>query len=188
PDPADDAAPDAQPQETPTPTASPTPPPPTATPQVAASGSKKGGKSKKKSAAPTASTSPAITVKAVKGDLAATAQSLRGAPYVWGGSSPAGFDCSGFIWYVAQQAGMPVGRGMQEQYDAGSHPKQNKLKRGDLVFFQNTYTAGLSHNGIYLGNGQFIHAADEQDGVTISNLSDDYWTAHWYGATRLPSP
>ncbi len=54
------------------------------------------------------------------------------------------------------------------------------------MFFQNTYSAGLSHNGIYIGNNQFVHAADEAAGVTISSLATAYWSSHWFGATRLP--
>jgi peptidoglycan DL-endopeptidase CwlO len=74
---------------------------------------------------------------------------------------------------------------MLGEYNAGSHPSKDDLKPGDLVFFQNTYSAGLSHNGIYIGNGQFVHAADEKVGVTVSNLGTAYWSGHWFGATRL---
>jgi cell wall-associated NlpC family hydrolase len=111
---------------------------------------------------------------------------LLGAPYVWGGSSPAGFDCSGYVWYAVRQAGKSISRGLLGQYNSGSHPGRDELAPGDLVFFQNTYTPGLSHNGIYLGNGQFVHAADEASGVTVSSLSTAYWSSHWFGATRLP--
>jgi cell wall-associated NlpC family hydrolase len=111
---------------------------------------------------------------------------LLGAPYVWGGSSPSGFDCSGFVWYVARQVGKPLSRGMLGEYNSGSHPSRDELKAGDLVFFQNTYSAGLSHNGIYIGNGQFVHAVDESAGVTVSSLNTAYWSSHWFGATRLP--
>ena len=87
--------------------------------------------------------------------LAGAGLKLLGAPYVWGGSSPSGFDCSGFVWYVAKQVGKPLSRGMFGEYNSGSHPSRDELKAGDLVFFQNTYSPGLSHNGIYIGNGQF---------------------------------
>jgi len=75
---------------------------------------------------------------------------------------------------------------MLGEYNSGSHPSRDELKPGDLVFFQNTYSAGLSHNGIYVGNNQFVHAADEAAGVTISSLNTAYWSSHWFGATRLP--
>jgi cell wall-associated NlpC family hydrolase len=107
--------------------------------------------------------------------LASAGLKLLGAPYVWGGSSPSGFDCSGFVWYVARQVGKPLSRGMLGEYNSGSHPSRDELKAGDLVFFQNTYSAGLSHNGIYIGNGQFVHAADESAGVTVSSLNAAYW-------------
>ena len=118
--------------------------------------------------------------------LAGACLKLLGAPYVWGGSSPSGFDCSGYIWYAAKQAGKSISRGMLGEYNSGPHPSRDELKPGDLVFFQNTYSAGLSHNGIYIGNNQFVHAADEAAGVTISSLATAYWSSHWFGATRLP--
>jgi cell wall-associated NlpC family hydrolase len=160
------------------PTPAPAPPAPTPTPaagQVAAA----------KAAAPLAVVPP--PKGAPTDGLAGAALKLLGAPYVWGGSSPSGFDCSGFVWYVARQVGRPLSRGMLGEYNSGAHPARDELKPGDLVFFQNTYAPGLSHNGIYIGNGQFVHAADEQAGVTISSLATPYWSAHWFGATRLPS-
>jgi len=118
--------------------------------------------------------------------LAGLGLKFLGTPYVWGGANPSGFDCSGFVWYVARQLSKQVSRGMSGQYNSGSHPSRDELKPGDLVFFQNTWTPGLSHNGIYIGNNQFVNAADEGSGVTISSLSSAYWTNHWFGATRLP--
>jgi peptidoglycan endopeptidase LytE len=118
--------------------------------------------------------------------LAGAGLKLLGSAYVWGGSSPSGFDCSGFVWYIARQIGRPLSRGMFGQYNSGSHPARDQLQVGDLVFFQNTFNPGLSHNGVYIGNNQFVHAADEAAGVTISSLSTAYWTSHWFGATRLP--
>jgi cell wall-associated NlpC family hydrolase/nucleoid-associated protein YgaU len=118
--------------------------------------------------------------------LAGAGLKFLGSPYVWGGSSPSGFDCSGLVWYVSRQVGKPLSRGMFGQYNSGSHPGRDQLQVGDLVFFQNTFSPGLSHNGIYIGNGQFVHAADEAAGVTISSLNTAYWSSHWFGATRLP--
>ena len=118
--------------------------------------------------------------------LAGAGLKLLGSPYVWGGSDPRGFDCSGFVWYVARQASKSVSRGMLGEYNGGSHPPKEELKAGDLVFFQNTFSPGLSHNGIYIGNNQFVHAADEAAGVTVSSLNSPYWSSHWFGATRLP--
>jgi peptidoglycan DL-endopeptidase CwlO len=105
--------------------------------------------------------------------------------YVFGGTSPAGFDCSGFVYYIHNISGAPVGRGMWQQYNGGSHIPISSLQPGDTVFFANTYMPGLSHDGIYIGNGQFIHANDEQTGVTISSMNTAYWTSHYVGATRL---
>lgn len=135
-------------------------------------------------------TAPVAVVAPPKGaptdGLAGAGLKLLGAPYVWGGSSPSGFDCSGYVWYAAKQAGKSISRGLLGEYNSGPHPSHDELKPGDLVFFQNTYSAGLSHNGIYIGNNQFVHAADEAAGVTISSLGTAYWSSHWFGATRLP--
>jgi peptidoglycan endopeptidase LytF/peptidoglycan endopeptidase LytE len=133
---------------------------------------------------------PSVSVAAPAGapssGLAAIALKFLGAPYVWGGSSPKGFDCSGFVWYIAKQLNKQVSRGMLGQYSSGSHPSRDALQPGDLVFFQNTWAPGLSHNGVYVGDDEFVNAADESTGVTISNLKTAYWSAHWFGATRLP--
>ncbi len=109
-----------------------------------------------------------------------------GAPYVYGGDGPSGFDCSGFVQFVMRQAGRTVPRDLLGQYTAGPHPPgPGSLEPGDLVFFQDTYDSGLSHVGIYVGNGNFIHAVSEATGVGISSLSEPYYVDHWYGATRL---
>jgi cell wall-associated NlpC family hydrolase len=119
------------------------------------------------------------------GNVVSIAMQHRGARYVWGGTTPAGFDCSGFVYYVMNRAGKPVSRGMWGQYNAGSHPSRSALQPGDMVFFQNTYMAGLSHNGIYVGGGQFIHASTPGTGVVVSSLSEAYWASRWFGATRV---
>ncbi|MBV9578212.1 MAG: LysM peptidoglycan-binding domain-containing protein [Chloroflexi bacterium] len=148
------------------------------------------------SAAPTATSTPAAKPAAAVATVASGPSApddalvgvglkLLGDPYVWGGESPSGFDCSGFVWYVAHQLNKQISRGMLAQYNSGAHPSRDDLKPGDLVFFQNTWAPGLSHNGIYIGNDQFVNAANEASGVKISSLSSAYWTAHWFGATRL---
>jgi len=108
-----------------------------------------------------------------------------GARYVFGGTSPAGFDCSGFVWYVHQALGKSVSRGLWGQLNGGPRIALNALQPGDTVFFANTYMPGLSHAGIYIGGGRFIHASDESSGVKISSLSDSYWGPRYIGASRL---
>lgn len=118
--------------------------------------------------------------------IVAVAQRYLGSPYRFGGSSPdAGFDCSGFVQYVLRQVGISIGRDAPAQYQYGAEVPREHLVPGDLVFFQNTYMPGLSHVGIYVGNGQFIHANDEATGVILSSLDDIYWAPRWYGAKRL---
>jgi cell wall-associated NlpC family hydrolase len=108
-----------------------------------------------------------------------------GARYVFGGTSPSGFDCSGFVWYVHKALGRPVSRGLWGQLNGGPRIAVSALQPGDTVFFANTYMPGLSHVGIYIGGGRFIHASDESSGVKISGLSDSYWGPRYIGASRL---
>ena len=116
--------------------------------------------------------------------IIATAKQYLGVPYVWGGTSPSGFDCSGLVYYTFRQHGIYLNRTAATQYQHGVYVSKSNLQPGDLVFFQNTYKAGISHVGIYVGNGQFIHASSSQ-GVTISYLSNSYWASHYYGARRV---
>lgn len=118
--------------------------------------------------------------------LAQTATQFLGYRYVWGGHSPAGFDCTGFTWYVAQQTGLKIPQhDLAGQMASGAHVDRADLQPGDLVFFQNTYQPGLSHVGIALGNGRFIHAASETQGVIVSRLDEPYWAQRYVGATRV---
>ena len=121
---------------------------------------------------------------AVSSSVLAQAAAASGGFYVHGGTSPRGFDCSGFIFYVFNRAGRSMERDIWSQYDSGPHITREQLQPGDLVFFQNTYMEGLSHNGVYVGNGEFINAVGEDTGVGISRLSSPYWAERWYGATR----
>ncbi|GBD19635.1 Gamma-DL-glutamyl hydrolase [bacterium HR28] len=120
--------------------------------------------------------------------IVATAMQYLGRPYVWGGTTPAGFDCSGFVYFVVNQVlggGFP--RSLEAQAVSGVYVDPEHLQPGDLVFFQNTYKWGLSHVGIYLGNGRFIHAENYATGVTISDLWGDYYGPRYYTARRVGS-
>jgi cell wall-associated NlpC family hydrolase len=113
-----------------------------------------------------------------------TRDALRflGTPYVFGGTSTSGFDCSGYVQHVFAMLGVSIPRTADAQYYAGRRIKGG-MKPGDLVFFQ-TYEPGPSHVGIYLGNGKFVHASSSH-GVMVSKLSDSYWSARYIGAKRL---
>ena len=108
-----------------------------------------------------------------------------GSRYVFGGTSPAGFDCSGFIWYVHKINGIATSRGLWGQMNAGPRIARENLQPGDTVFFANTYMPGLSHAGIYLGGGRFVHAIDESRGVGVSGMGEAYWASRYVGATRI---
>ncbi len=107
-----------------------------------------------------------------------------GSYYVMGGVGPRGFDCSGFVYYILNHSGVRMSRDMYAQWASGTHISSNNLKPGDLVFFSNTYKAGLSHVAIYIGNGRIVHAENESTGVTISDLWSSYYSSHYTGAVR----
>jgi len=107
----------------------------------------------------------------------------QGVPYVFGGTSPNGFDCSGFTRYVFAQAGIYLPRAADEQYGVGQYVSYNRLQSGDLVYFT-TYEPGASHVGIYLGNGQFISATSSR-GVAIARMDSGYWGDRYLGARRV---
>jgi N-acetylmuramoyl-L-alanine amidase len=114
------------------------------------------------------------------------AMGYLGYPYVWATHGPASFDCSGFTYWVAKNVvGVDIGTGLWTQTAAGTPVGRDSLQPGDIVFFQNTYKAGLSHSGIYIGGNQFIHAENENTGVKISDLNSTYYSSRWYGAVRL---
>ena len=136
------------------------------------------------------STGTPVSPSALKGDSTTLAQKIIttgkkyiGVPYVWGGSTPNGFDCSGFVQYVFRQHGISLPRTSAQQYTVGTAVSKNALIPGDLVFF-NTSGSGVSHLGIYIGNGEFLHASTSK-GVTISLLSNSYWAARYMGAKRV---
>jgi cell wall-associated NlpC family hydrolase len=106
-----------------------------------------------------------------------------GTPYVWGGTTPSGFDCSGFTKYVYGNFGYSLNRTAAQQLNNGY--AVTSLEVGDLVFFGNTYSssAAATHVGIYIGNNQFIHSA--AGGVKITSLSDSYYASRYVGARRI---
>lgn len=117
--------------------------------------------------------------------IVATAKQYLGVPYKWGGTTPSGFDCSGFVYYVLRSHGINVSRTQTVMYSQGTPVSKSNLQPGDVVFFQNTYKAGLSHVGIYVGDGQFIHAPSSGKVVSYANLYTDYYIEHYYGAVRF---
>ena len=125
------------------------------------------------------------TAKALKAErVLKTARSYMGVPYVWGGVSPAGFDCSGFTHYTFLKNGIVIPRSAADQYKQGIPVARSNLKKGDLVFFQ-TYKPGASHVGIYVGNGEFIHASSGAGEIIKSPLSNVYYSQHYLGARRI---
>ena len=117
------------------------------------------------------------------GRILATSMDYIGVPYVFGGTSPYGFDCSGYVQYVFAKAGIPLPRTADVQYEVGMPVSTADLLPGDLVFFT-TYTYGASHVGIYVGDGNFIHASSS-NGVTISSLGQAYYSSRYIGARRI---
>jgi cell wall-associated NlpC family hydrolase len=122
--------------------------------------------------APTPSAPPSVAPPATHGGVVGIAMQYLGTPYVWGGASPSGFDCSGFVMYVYAQVGVSLPHSSYAQYGYGSPVSRGDLQPGDLVFFD-----GLGHVGIYVGGGNFIHAPHTGDVVKISSLSG------WYAST-----
>jgi cell wall-associated NlpC family hydrolase len=114
------------------------------------------------------------------GGVVGIAMQYLGTPYVWGGASPGGFDCSGFVMYVYSQIGVSLPHHAASQYGAGTPVSRDQLQAGDLVFFN-----GLGHVGIYIGGGQFIHAPHTGDVVKISSLFDSWYASTWVGGRRL---
>jgi peptidoglycan DL-endopeptidase CwlO len=104
----------------------------------------------------------------------------QGTPYVWGGSAPGGFDCSGLVAWSYGQLGISLPHYTGSLWNSGTHVSQDQLEPGDLVFFH-----GESHVGIYIGGGQFVHAPHTGDVVKVSSLSDSWYSSGYDGAVRI---
>ena len=111
---------------------------------------------------------------------------FQGVPYVWGGYSPSGFDCSGFVCWVFKNSGVyPLGRTTaQGIFDQCTPVRPSDAKPGDIIFFTGTYNSGcpVSHVGIYVGNGMMIHCGNP---IQYASVNSNYWTQHFYAYGRL---
>lgn len=116
-------------------------------------------------------------------EIIETGKKYIGVPYVFGGTTPKGFDCSGFLQYVFKEHGFVIPRLADEQYQLGKYAKTSQLSAGDLVFFT-TYTSGVSHCGFYVGDRKFLHASSSK-GIRIDSLDSDYWSSRYYGARKI---
>jgi len=132
-----------------------------------------------------AAVKPPATVSRGHGDTSTLidhALSLQGIPYVFGGTTRSGFDCSGYTRYVFAGSGISLPRTSYEQFNTGTAVSRDQLEPGDLVFFS-TYAKGASHVGIYIGGGRFVHASTS--GVRTTSLSDSYYAGRYVGARRV---
>lgn len=126
--------------------------------------------------------SPEIT----KHSLIKIAHTLLGTPYHYGGDSPeSGFDCSGFIQYTFEQEGINLPRTSREQYKSAFPISRRELKPGDLVFFRARHEHYVSHVGLYIGKGKFIHAPSRSKQVSINSLDQKYWRKYYFSAGRV---
>ena len=127
-----------------------------------------------------------ISLSCTADEFVEYAEEYLGAPYAYGGTTPDGFDCSGFTQYVAAHFGGHLPHSSSEQYYYGISIEKEDLKPGDLVFFEaSDNSKKIGHVGIYIGDGKFIHAPQAGGSVEISNLSNVYFDQYYYGAIRM---
>jgi cell wall-associated NlpC family hydrolase len=115
-----------------------------------------------------------------------TAMQMVGVPYLWGGSTPAGFDCSGLVQYAYANAGLQVPRTAAEQFATATPLTLEDAVAGDLLFFNDR--SRTSHVAIYLGEGRFVHAPNGGSSVSLDKLETSYWRSHFSGAGRIMPP
>lgn len=130
----------------------------------------------------TLTTNPDAKTQARYTKAIALAKTLIGTPYAYGGNTPLGFDCSGFISYIFREAGFDITRNSSLNYFLEDTTHVQNPVPGDFVFFKNTYISTISHMGIYLGNNEFIHAGSK--GIEITNLDTKYWADRFVSFKR----
>ena len=146
----------------------------------------------------TGATASAVSTQSASGSTSAAtgtrqqiieyAATLLGCKYVYGGTSPSGFDCSGYTQYVFANYGVSLSHSSKTQYSNAVSIKKSELQVGDLVFFSSTAgSSTVGHVGIYTGDDQFIHAASPGKGVRYDSLSSDYYSSHYIGSGRVLS-
>lgn len=138
--------------------------------------------------APANNTPAASTSSDLGNQVSAYAQQFLGYSYVYGGASPAsGFDCSGLVYYVYKHFGYTIGRTAADQLYSGTQISRSNLQPGDIVLFERTYSSSsrATHAGIYIGSGNFIHAANSRTGVVISSLSNEYYSSRLICGVRI---
>lgn len=126
-----------------------------------------------------------INKQPAKGDIVTLAKQYLGVPYRYGGSTPAGFDCSGYIMFLFHQLGKDIPRTADQQATVGKPVAVGKLRPGDVVYFATTDEPTISHIGLYIGNHQFIHASSTAKKIIISNLTESYWQKALRGARQI---
>lgn len=127
---------------------------------------------------------PDVPTNTLGGQAVALALQYLGVPYVWGGATPTGFDCSGLTMYVYAQLGIKLGHYTGFQYNEGRHVSRDQLEPGDLVFFRANSIGVPQHEGMYIGNGSFIQAPHTGDVVKISSLFETRYALSYVGAVR----
>lgn len=118
-------------------------------------------------------------------NIVRTALSYRGTRYRRGGVSAKGFDCSGFVKFVYSTEGVTLPHSSRSLYKYGVPVQKSELQPGDILFFSNTYRRGISHVGLYIGEGKFIHASTRRGGVRVDDLEAWYYRRHYTGARRI---